>query len=112
MFFGSALFSGARGHARMPRKLKAILRILATVALVVLTDEQNSSKLCPKDFKELYDVASRDSEDRIRMCPTFNIGASHIKADRDVIGGTNICQKGVYHLLRHRLNPLYRTSDA
>lgn len=105
VFFGRALFSGTRGHVTVPRK--CLIRQLATLALVVLTNEFNTSKLCPLDFQVLQDVSDDcyGIEKRIRQCETANHGL--FSADRDIIGGINIGQKAVFHLLGRPLTAFY-----
>ena len=106
VFFGSALFAGARGHVRVPRK--QLLHTLACSSLVILVNEYNTSKCCPLDFESVQDSHSLQG-DRIRQCPTVKPGTlqTHFEGDRDDIGGINICQKGFYQLLDRRLAPLY-----
>ena len=91
--------------------IKTILRVLSAYSLVVLVNEHGTSKYCPLDFKELFD-SGEVKGDRVRVCPTSLGGASHITADRDAIGGTNICQKGVYQLLGRKLEAFYREQNV
>ena len=119
-FFGRALFSRTRGHVVVPRK--AVVRALACRGVVVLTNEYNTSKLCPLDYKPLYDVHQDDQSEqgqiqeqvRLRQCPTEHPASGNgvsFPCDRDIIGSTNILQKSLYELWGKPLEAFYPAKE-
>lgn len=91
-FFGRALFHTTKGRVSVPRK--AIIRGLVQKGLVLLSDEYNTSKLCPIDYSILIDA----EEKRVRQCPTDNHGAQSTWDRDEDIGASNILQKSLYEL--------------
>lgn len=106
-FFGSALFKTTKGRVSIPRK--AVIRALLRLGVVVLTNEFNTSKLCPYDFQVLND---RKDQERVRQCPTdhTNSGAP-FTCDRDIIGSVNINQKSLYQISGRPISGFYPGND-
>jgi hypothetical protein len=120
ILFGRALFSGTRGCVTIPRK--ALIRAFGCRSLVLLTNEYNTSKLCPFDYDKLQDIENNEdsesdednenitSKDRLRQCPTAHNGEVFV-CDRDIVGGTNIGQKGLYEMCNRRIVAFYPSED-
>ena len=104
MLFGKASFRAQKGRASAPRK--AMIREMASRGVVLMVDENNTSKKCP-GCKE---VTVEDKQRRIRSCKNFKVGSPEescrlhrltpeFEMDRDNVGSTNIGMRGFGKLL-------------
>ena len=124
LFFGNGMFSpGGSGYAATPKK--PFIKELAIQYPVIITNENNTSKLNPINFQELEDIVEikgntkNKANKRLRQCKTepevlkkslnlskYGNKISKKHRDRDSFGSVSICQKGVYKLLKNEI-PFY-----
>jgi hypothetical protein len=75
MLFGKASFRAQKGRASAPRK--AMIRELASRGVVLMVDENNTSKKCPGCKEDTVE----DKERRIRSCKNFKVGSPKSPVD-------------------------------
>ena len=114
---------GGSGYAATPKK--PFIKELAIQYPVIITNENNTSKLNPINFQELEDIVEikgntkNKANKRLRQCKTepevlkkslnlskYGNKISKKHRDRDSFGSVSICQKGVYKLLKNEI-PFY-----
>jgi hypothetical protein len=113
IFFGSAGFkTGMKNYSAVPRK--SILRVLSQKAIVILTDEYNSTKNCFKCHNKLEEVENKEGNfnyerwtksdlRNVRCCQTVSCNSSGIGSrfiiNRDVNASINILYNGLIPIL-------------
>ena len=108
IFFGDGKFKvGGYGYSCIPKK--KFLKKIGENHKVLITNENNTSKLCPFTFNELKSI----DQSRLRKCKTLNesqnqsIENYYDVEDRDTLGSLSICQKGFYELIKNPLINYY-----
>ena len=108
IFFGDGKFKvGGYGYSCIPKK--KFLKKIGENHKVLITNENNTSKLCPFTFNELKSI----DQSRLRKCKTLNESQNQLIEnyydieDRDTLGSLSICQKGFYELIKNPLINYY-----
>ena len=118
IFFGDGKFSpGGSGYASVPRK--PFIKELGIRYPTIITSEFRTSKLCPKEFRELKQIETTKNGDRLRQCAIefvapncSNVIRQQPAYDRDALGSVGICQKGFYTLIGKPIPFYERTAIA
>jgi len=108
ILFGNGTFqSGGYGYAVVPKK-KLIRNLASKKAIVIISDESFTSKVCPfclkmdtlKDTEIENNNNTENTKKRIRQCTTeTNIFCKKINHDRDYLSSINILQKSILNLM-------------
>jgi hypothetical protein len=78
VFMGDGCFpAGGHGHAPVPKK--KFIRQFAQFAVLILVNEYNTSKLCPKCHSKLSDIESENDNERLRMCRIASLATQAIQ---------------------------------
>ena len=106
IFFGDGTFKvGGKGYSCIPKK--KFVKKIGEKYKIIITNEANTSKLCPFTFKILNTI----NNTRLRECKTNNEEQINYyeSVDRDTLGSLSICQKGFYELIR---NPIEHYNNS
>ena len=118
ILFGDCKFSpGGSGYASVPRKL--FIKELGIRYPTIITSEFRTSKLFPKEFKELKQIETTKNVGRLRQCAIESVAPNCSDVirqqpayDRYALGSVGICQKGFYILIGKPIPFYERTAIA
>ena len=101
VLFGDGIIRcGGKSYSVVPKK--RLIKECAIRAPTSLVNEFKTSKVCPYHFTELETVSVTE-QSRIRQCKTVNETPCSLNHDRDASGCVNICQKGIFEMLKQPL---------